>query len=113
MSEKKLELKAGHPAERAIYATRDGRLVEEGDPEASELVVGPGGVITEKMAARYQGRGAGKEIPSDAAAPASPKEHHEEQPAEPPAAEEQTKEQTPPPEEPEEHPAHEAKRRGK
>jgi len=76
MSEKKLELKPGHPAERAIYATRDGRLVEEGDPEASELVVGPGGVITEKMAARYQHRPAGAPVPSDA--PPEP------QPAKPP-----------------------------
>jgi len=73
VSEKKLELKPGHPAERAIYATRDGRLVEEGDPEASELVVGPGGVITEKMARRYSGgAGAAAEgtpVPSDAAPP--------------------------------------------
>lgn len=67
MSEKAPELKPGHPAERAIYATRDGRLCEEDDPEASELVVGAGGVVTEKMAARYGKEAqAGKAVPSDA-----------------------------------------------
>jgi hypothetical protein len=76
MSEKPLELKPGHPAERSIYATRDGRLVEEDDPEASELVVGAGGVVTEKMAKRYRGGGAapaeGVPVPSDAATQAAP-----------------------------------------
>jgi hypothetical protein len=79
MSEKPLELKPGHPAERAVYATRDGRLVEEDDPEASELVVGAGGVVTEKMAKRYRGGGAspaeGTPVPSDAAETAPPEQH--------------------------------------
>lgn len=65
MSEKAPTLKAGHPAERAVYATLDGRLVEEGDPAANQLVVGAGGVVTEKMAARYA-HAPGAPVPSDA-----------------------------------------------
>lgn len=53
-------------AEEAIYATKDGRLVGEDDPEANELVAAAGTAIREKSAQKYGLRGAKKESAKDA-----------------------------------------------
>ena len=39
-------------SDRRLYETRDGRVVEEGDPEAHMLVVGAGGLISPRAAER-------------------------------------------------------------
>lgn len=52
-----------YSCDRRLYATRDGRLVEEGDPEAHELVCGAGGVINAKTAARLHLSEKGQKLP--------------------------------------------------
>lgn len=38
---------------KAIYADKDGNVVDEGDPDAATLVVGPNGSLSAKEANRY------------------------------------------------------------
>lgn len=50
-------------ADEAIYATKDGKLVGEGDPDANELVAAAGRPIRQKDAERYGLKGGKAEEP--------------------------------------------------
>lgn len=52
-----------YTSDRRLYLTRDGRVVEDGDPEAHQLLVGAGGQITAEMARQY---GLPEQKPQDA-----------------------------------------------